>query len=288
MRKKRLTAKQHDDLCLYFRKFLMRRSPCRQIREELLGELESHGWSVCLFGGTLRDIAVSGPSASPRDFDIVVSGRSRQDLKSALSVFDLTENRFGGFRVNSELTSFDVWRLEDTWAFVDFPLRGCRFQDLPKTTFLSTEAIVVDLLQDANNSRNVYEHGFFESIANRTIDINLPENPFPASCIAKTLVTARRLQFDLSSRLATHLIHAFAKITVDQVHDAQLTHYGVSYLRPDDINEVKDRLSDWHRRRTSGDFSISAYRQNLFPFMVDDPVVEAILEFSGISEVEKV
>src|SRR5262245_31728529 len=71
---------------------------------------------VAVFGGTLRDLALHGTAARPRDIDLVVEGESEAHLFHFLGRYRPTRNRFGGFRFKVDRWSFDVWRVEDTWA----------------------------------------------------------------------------------------------------------------------------------------------------------------------------
>lgn len=78
---------------------------------------------------------------------------------------------------------------------------------MPKTTFLNVEAAAVELATVHGKSRRIYTHGFFEALADRTLEINFEENPFPALCVVRALITAARLQFLIGPKLSKYLVH---------------------------------------------------------------------------------
>ena len=72
----------------------------------------------------------------------------------------------------------------------------------------------------------VHAHGFFEAIKSKTLDINLEENPFPELAAIRTLITAYKLNYALSRRLARYVIHYTNRTPFEQLVHIQFSHYG--------------------------------------------------------------
>ena len=193
---------------------------------EVLADFRTTDCNAFIFGGLLRDLMVSRLKSKPRDIDIVIGQTSAESMATSFSRHLKRRTRFGGLHLSNEGWLFDVWPLEDTWAFRNGLGLAADFAELPKTTFLNVEAVVIELSARPGKMRCVYSAGFFEGIANKIIDINLEENPFPALCVVRSLITAARLQFCLSPRLAQYIEGAMQKISQEELLEVQRYHYG--------------------------------------------------------------
>jgi hypothetical protein len=206
-----------------------------------------HGWHLLLFGGTLRDLCVTW-SAAPRDLDFVVPGASVEELRAAFANHIERQTRFGGLRLRIGALPVDIWPLEKTWAFAQALVPGRDPEDLTRTTFLSVEAIVVEVQTRPGRPRQFYSGGFFESFASSVLEINLRENPYPALCVVRTLRTARKLGFSIGPQLATYLVDYCARLPMEKLEEAQLSHYGrVCFSRDTiwtDIKAIKQQKAE--------------------------------------------
>jgi hypothetical protein len=214
----RIEARLRDKL----NRFLKRPGPLR-VAAETLKTWDSRGWGPILFGGVIRDFVVLGRRRYPRDVDIVLQ---RGDLSAVANGLESTEyhfNRFGGLHLNIERWVFDVWLLEKTWAFtVDSSLHPTA-DELPKTTFLDAEAVAVTFEQ--GRVSEIYSNGFFECVASRRIDINYEPNPFPSLNAVRAILTAHKLAFAISPRLAKYYLETLATYGPHSMIDAQERHY---------------------------------------------------------------
>ena len=197
-------------------------------------KLNSCGWMTYLVGGTLRDLLLCpndhGP-IQPRDIDIIVAGASRNELEEALRNSLIMERftRFGGLHLSALLRSgsrvlFDIWTLSDTWGFHAQGIPP-RMEDFPGTTFLNIDSCATELLQPAGRERKVFEHGFFDGIAKRVLDVNYEPNPYPYVCAARSLVLAAQLDFKIARPLAKFILQHAAIGGVAALIDAQRSHY---------------------------------------------------------------
>jgi hypothetical protein len=203
---------------------------------EVAETLRQPGWSAYLVGGTLRDL-LAGPESGrqffePRDVDIVVAGAGRENLRNRFETKLVFERmtRFGGLHLFKPLplgnrVLFDVWTLEDTWGFGAQNILP-RIEDFPKTTFLNIDSCAIELVRPEGSPRACFDHGFFTSIAQRTLDVNYAPNPYPYVCVARALVMAARLDFTITRKLAEFILSHTAAGGIDALIEAQVSHYG--------------------------------------------------------------
>lgn len=149
----------------------------------------------------LRDLALVGSAGFSSDIDIVTTAPA-SELKNAISSFFPVQNRFGGYRFVVRGCSFDIWRLEDTWAFKQgfLDIRG--FEDLLNTTFFNLDAIAFHLTRKDILARPTY----FSELQKGILDINLQANPNPEGMAARALRLVQFKDVSLSPRLSEYVI----------------------------------------------------------------------------------
>ena len=189
-----------------------------------LNRLTDKGMQAVLFGGTLRDLMLRGPSTEPRDVDVVVD-TSVDELTRLFADILVRKTRFGGLHLNARGWMIDVWPLSETWAFRELNVGSGDFEALTRTTFLNVEAATVDLGRRPGG-RRVYACGFFEAVKTRTLDINLEENPFPQLAAIRALITASALNYGMSTRLAKYVAHYLRETPPEHFLQIQASHYG--------------------------------------------------------------
>jgi hypothetical protein len=206
--------------------FIHRESVWRPALRSLREKTQDRGWTIFVFGGTLRDLLALAPSTVPRDLDLVVAGTTRESLESVFKRELVRVNRFGGLHLVTHKLPVDMWTLDSTWAFRERLVYGRDFSDLPRTTFLNVEAIAAEFHTQPGRARTVYTRGFFRGIQERQVEINLEDNPFPALCIVRSLITAQRLRFSLGPRLVRFILHHARRIPIEELEAIQRSHYG--------------------------------------------------------------
>jgi len=200
----------------------------------VLKSWEELGWGPVLFGGVIRDLLIFGGRHYPRDVDVVLRSAGTAALENELSHFEHRRNRFGGFHLNVSRWSFDVWQLERTWAFSHDVLLSPAVENLPKTTFLDVEAIAVTL-SGPNRVGRIYSNGFFEAVERRCIDINYRANPYPALSAIRAIVTACKLRYRISAKLADYFVQTVHDQGPAALVDAQEQHYQKVLFRATDV-----------------------------------------------------
>ena len=190
--------------------FLLCRTRRRAALRPVLRQIAEAGARSFLFGGVVRDLAILGPGSDPRDIDVVVE-RITPALWRVIERHVAKRTRFGGYELSVGRWRVDLWALEDTWAFRAGLVPGPTFEALPRTTFLNVQAAAVEILPPHGRPASVLTSGFPDALRDRTIDINLEDNPDPARCVVSALASAWRLGFALAPRLVEYILrHAAA------------------------------------------------------------------------------
>lgn len=92
-------------------------------------------------------------------------------------------NSFGGMKFKLEGMDVDAWALDNTWAFaagISYPASPTI---LPETTFLNIESVLAMVWHP--DGPWMFEKGFFDAMRTRTIEIQNPNTPCPAMCVAR-------------------------------------------------------------------------------------------------------
>jgi hypothetical protein len=160
--------------------------------------------------------------------DIVVSGVTLDELRRALEPLIVRETRFGGLHLRRMDWSFDVWPLDQTWAFTTDSTLRPSLETLPHTTFLNLEAIAVEASPRAGHARQIFsaDDCFFDGIRTRTIELNREENPYPSLCVVRAINLAAVTGFAIGPRLARFLASHGPAISSDELHEIQQSHFG--------------------------------------------------------------
>jgi len=224
--------------------------PIRKGVVEVLHRATSQSWKTFIVGGAIRDLLLGPPDSWPRDVDLIVDGPSPKELESAFSDLLIRRNSFGGLRLQRSVNLkgisdakydllFDVWCLQDSW--------GIKAQGLAPTilNFLKTPFLNIDSIAVALTSRSkliVHEHGFFDAVATKTLEVNNEPNPFPFTCAIRSLLLAAKLDFELGPRLASFIYSLTTAAPVSKLVDAQISHYGQIRCSEDDIKGWLSKL----------------------------------------------
>jgi hypothetical protein len=221
-----------------------------------LNRLIEHRWRAYIVGGTLRDVMLAPASAFPRDIDVMIAGCSMSEMESVFQNLRVRKTRFGGLHLAKPAILggigqascdllFDVWRLEDTWGLQNSG-RAFSIEEFVNTPFLNIDSVAIELMP-RKGKRQIFERGFFQALTTKTLDINYEPNPFPLVCIVRALIMAVKLQFSLGSSLARYIVNYSHWGTINDLLEAQRSHYGSIRCRGDEIrlwlDDIETRLS---------------------------------------------
>lgn len=205
----------------------------------LMEKLESSG-EVILFGGAVREYIDSSYRELPRDFDIVYKKKSYElGLDELLLGFNYKKNRFDGYKVVVDGLEFDIWDINDTWAFKKNKIicdKNQYVEKLTETVFLNIDSIVFNINESKFNGGR-----YSEAIENKCLDIILEENPFLELNLLRAILYKRKYNMSLSKKLIAIFRNFIEKNTnyVDVLYDIQLSHYDIEKIKK---NELKKEL----------------------------------------------
>jgi hypothetical protein len=220
-------------------KFLQRRDMRELTR--FVQRIEAEGGRVALFGGTVRDLFLQTPPRYPRDIDLVIESEDIRDFVPLLTRPVLRHTRFGGIRTYIPGYSVDVWTVSSTWGFKHSSHQP-ELRNLPLTTFLNAEAIAVELTSASSNGRKVYDAGFFDAMAEKTLEINLAPNPYPELSAIRSLHLAERTGFKLGLNLSEFVRRILRDFAPEKLLAVQQQHYGRIVLDGSVLAEIRERV----------------------------------------------
>lgn len=180
-------------------------SRSKNIRPELfrvIEEVKNNLSETVIFGGFVREVlscrnAVRGFSS---DIDLVTKS-SFDEIFDVIEKYRPSRNKFGGFRFSFDDYQFDIWPLENTWAFKEGVASCNGFEDLFKTTFFNKDAAFYHL----RNRELALSSGCKKALEDGVFDINLKKNPFPER-MAKKAIDYYRCRARISRALASYII----------------------------------------------------------------------------------
>ena len=224
--------------------FLLRERKRDASLSRLLDELPTVS-PAYLFGGIIRDIALFGnrdPLKS--DIDIVCDGQESQ-LRSSLEGFPTKEpfrkNKFGGFRIKTEIWSVDIWSAKSTWAFKQGVRTYKGIQSLLETTITNWEGILFPL----HGGPLICREGYFEDVHRGYLDVVLVENPNPIGMYVRIFRSyADKGASEFSHRAVEALRKAVSEHSFEEFSSYEKTHYGNFHISESIYNqfaELRDR-----------------------------------------------
>ena len=230
------TATKSSDLVKRVKRFLSRERDRDRVLSRLLDSLDD----AYLFGGVLRDIALFGIGRLESDIDLV-SESSRDQIRSVVETnrFRFRQNRFDGFRVETERWFVDIWSAEDTWAFRK---GGCQYdgiESLLSTTITNWESILYQL----NGCRLIHGENYFKDINDRYLHTVFDKNPNPLSMYVRILRTyACKDAARLSGKAAWVLNTALRRYSFEVLSAYERGHYSVPYIGHAVYDLFRDRV----------------------------------------------
>lgn len=201
---------------------------------KFIEELSNLG-DLLFFGGSIRDICLSdGLPLMPRDFDIAINFREADQsyIEVLMKQYDHRKNRFGGYKVKISNIEFDIWALENTWAFKNTDLLPSE-ENLAKSVYLNIDGIVFNF-----NKSRLHDEVFRNSIINSKIDITLEENPQIELNLLRAIVFRDKYKLKFSNKLKEVFkgyLDEEPDSLIENLYELQNSHYKNVYLSKDRI-----------------------------------------------------
>jgi hypothetical protein len=155
-------------------------------------ELSNVG-DLLFFGGSIRDICFFPEKPPmPRDFDIAIKFKNKTIFDLILKKYNYKKNRFGGYKIKISNMEFDIWDLENTWAYKYTNLSPSE-ENLAKSVYLNIDGIVYNF-----NKARLYDEVFRTSIRECKLDITLEENPQVELNLLRALIFKEKYNLNFS------------------------------------------------------------------------------------------
>lgn len=190
--------------------------------EKLFEYLRSVG-DIVAFGGVPRDI-IFFDNKNIRDIDLVVTQINNQMIGAIVKHLKYRKTRFGGFKCNINKMPVDIWALNETWAFKQKQFKyNVKFENLPKTVFLSIDALILNL-----RTKELIDYNFKKNYEKKVIDIIFEPNPFPTLCIIRAYKYSNKYNFKFSERLKEYISNYFNNTynPLSELTKMYKSHYG--------------------------------------------------------------
>lgn len=199
---------------------------------------------LLFFGGSVREYNQNKFKTIPRDFDIVIKKYyDNINIEDAFREIPYKRNRFGGYKIKVDSLEFDIWELENTWAFKEKKI-DCSERDyslrLKDTVFLNIDSIVYNLSTD-----ELYDDEYEKAMKNRILDIVLLDNPFLELNILRAIIFKRQYDMTFSNQLLEVLeqyVRDNESTYLEKLYKIQIQHYSINKLDKETLKEQIDEL----------------------------------------------
>lgn len=171
---------------------------------ETLNTISGRVPETVIFGGMLREFGWGHARRFCSDIDLV-SMATRSDIHAAIRRFSPTQNKFGGFRFVSGKRLFDIWALEDTWAFRQRLVSGSGFGALFDTTFFGVDAATFHL----RTKEYVFSDAHLSGLRDKVLEINLRSNPSPQKMTRRAIRMAINGEVAIGHFLAAYIVEHY-------------------------------------------------------------------------------
>lgn len=215
---------------------------------QVIKDLKQTDVRAVLFGGALRSLLVSrlydGRFGRPRDIDLVVLGAPLPELEKQFKSIITRHTRFGGLKLQNGHWQFDLWPLEETWAFRRDKTIA-RFEDLPATTTFNLEAVAVEVWSKDGMPRALFSghDQFFQGILSKTLELNRRDSPFPELTVVRAVIMASEMRFRIGSCLGAYIAEYATKLSEAAIDEIQANHYGYSRMTGHTLKQLVQVIS---------------------------------------------
>lgn len=190
---------------------------------------------LLFFGGSIRDLCISPESTKmPRDFDIAIKFNNKEEFNKIVEDYNFEINRFGGYKFHTSNIDFDIWDLNNTWAFNNTDLTPSE-ENLARSVYLNIDGIVYNF-----NKNILYDDIFRSSINNSKLDITLEINPHIELNLLRALVFKYKYNLNFSNKLKSvfrALIDTQEEKFIEDLYKVQLSHYKYNSFSKEDIRK---------------------------------------------------
>lgn len=175
-------------------------------------------------GGILREYKDKGYIQDVKDIDIVISIKDRNKFKQIGHEYNHYWNRFEGFKFEIDGLMFDVWEIQNTWAYREKKIvcnKENYVENLPQTVFLNLDAIVYDWKNDI-----WYDEIYNQAMEIKILDIILADNPAMDSSVLHTILMKKKYGMQYSEKLLSVIKNKYNSLeSIDLLWHSQFNRY---------------------------------------------------------------
>lgn len=177
-----------------------------------------------IFGGMIRDIGLFGRKGFTSDIDIVIDG-NHDVLHRLLSHFHIEQvavNKLGGVRFSYRGIDFDIWSLQETWAFKNNIIEFEEPDSLLKTTLMSWDSVLYDVRRKTVITTEYY----LNDLHQKRLELVLPTNPNQAASVVRILRTIYNKHVEiLGPNLCLFLSHVLHDYSYEILQEQEYRSY---------------------------------------------------------------
>lgn len=163
--------------------------------EKFLSRLEQmKDIEIGIFGGAVRDWVLN---KEPKDIDIVINIPGKEYDKF-LQVYHFDKNKFNGNIIRIGNTTFDIWKIEDTYAFKSGQFNPS-WSNLTRSVPFNIDSVVSVLYN------KTYQYLFLEGIQSKTIEFVNREIRNPDKISDRANKFARKYEFELDNEIQIYI-----------------------------------------------------------------------------------
>ncbi|MDR4318642.1 Uncharacterised protein [Niallia circulans] len=189
---------------------------------------------LLFFGGAIRDIFIKNEQY-PRDFDIAVKFKDELEFNKLIKNYEYKRNRFGGYKIKVSGIDFDIWDLNNTWAFKNTELKPSE-ENLAKSVYLNIDGVVYNF-----NSNSLYADLLRDSLIKAELDISLEKNPHVELNLLRALVFKKKYNMNMSNKLKRvfrfYLDSLKEENLISNLLEVQITHYKTEKISESEIKK---------------------------------------------------
>lgn len=197
--------------------------------------------NVYAFGGLVRDINLFTVRGFYSDVDLVIDS-TREELRSILSALtneDVSENKFGGFRVKQSQWDFDIWCAKDTWAIKQDFVKYKDIKSLLDTTFLSWDSALFDL----NDRKLICKDEYLNNLREGQLDVVLQKSPNVIGSIVRlTRAIYSKGVCSIGPKAIETLHNSLNRYSTDVLIGYEKKSYSNHFLTEKNLGELSKRI----------------------------------------------
>ena len=227
-------AKNRDDLKKRVLRFFgedSRRAPVNIFLNRLAEKAH-----VFVFGGLVRDIALSGVASFRSDVDIVFDG-DKNAIENIVKDYQYEKNKFGGYRVSVDSWVLDLWQACESWAFSSGKQEYLDINSLLITTITNWDSVLFDW----KTKKLICDNKYFVDLRDGYLDILFEENLNEIGMYVKIFrCYASKDVVKFSSKAACLINKALKKYSFEDINNYEMKSYGESRITESIFSYLKN------------------------------------------------